>query len=92
MRELKILSLESAVQKMTGRPAEKLRLRDRGRIAKGYIADLALFDPDTVADRATFEEPHQYAAGVPHVMVNGEWVIRNGVHTGAQPAGVLLHQ
>ena len=92
VRELGILTLEQAVHKMTGRPAERLGLTDRGRVAPGYVADLALFDPDTVADRATFEAPHQYAAGVPHVMVNGEWVIRNGEHTGARPAGVILHQ
>ena len=89
VRELKVLSLEEAVYKMAGKPAERLGLRDRGRIAPGYIADLALFDPDTVADRATFEEPHQYAAGVPHVMVNGQWVIRDSDHTDALPAGVI---
>jgi len=90
VRELKILSVEDAVHRMTGRPAARLNLRDRGRVAKGYVADLALFDPETVSDRATFEQPHQYAAGVPYVLVNGEWVIRDGEHTGALPAGVLL--
>ena len=89
VRELKALSLEEAVYKMAGKPAERLGLRDRGRIAPGYVADLALFDPDSVADRATFERPHQYAAGVPHVMVNGQWVIRDSTHTGALPAGVI---
>ena len=89
VRELKVLSLEEAVYKMAGKPAARLGLRDRGRIAPGYIADLALFDPDSVADRATFEQPHQYAAGVPHVVVNGQWVIRDGEHTGALPAGVI---
>ena len=89
VRELGALSLEEAVHKMSGKPADRLGLRDRGRIAPGYIADLALFDPDSVADRATFEAPHQYAAGVPHVMVNGQWVIRDYAHTGALPAGVL---
>ena len=92
VRELGVLSLEEAVYKMSGRPAERLGLRDRGRIAPGYVADLALFDPETVIDRATFEQPHQYAAGVPHVMVNGQWVVRDGVHTGARPAGVIRRQ
>jgi N-acyl-D-amino-acid deacylase len=90
VRELKVLTLEDAVHRMTGRPAARLGLRDRGQIARGYVADLALFDPATVMDRATFEQPHQYAVGVPHVMVNGQWVIRNSEHTGALPAGVLL--
>jgi N-acyl-D-amino-acid deacylase len=91
-RDLGALTLEEAVHKMSGRPAARLGLRDRGRVAPGYAADLAIFDPDTVGDRATFEQPHQYAVGVPHVMVNGEWVVRDGIHTGARPAGVLRRQ
>jgi len=89
VRELNVLTLEDAVHKMTARAAGRLGLSDRGRLAPGYIADLTLFDPDTVADRATFERPHQYAAGIPHVMVNGQWVLRDNEHTGAFPAGVL---
>ena len=90
VRDVKVLSLEQAVHKMTGKPAARLGLKDRGIVAPGYVADLTLFDPATVADRATFQEPHQYPAGIPHVMVNGRWVIRDGEHTGALPAGVLL--
>ena len=89
VRDLKLLTLEEAVHKMTGRPAERLGLIGRGRIEKGHVADLALFDPQTVSDRATFEEPHQYAVGVPHVLVNGIWTIRDGEHTGALPTGVI---
>lgn len=89
VRDLGLLSVEEAVRKMAGRPAERLGLVDRGRVEAGCIADLALFDPGTVADRATFEEPHQYAVGVPHVMVNGQWVVSHGQHTGALPTGVL---
>ena len=89
VRDLKVLSVEAAVYKMTGGPARRLGLRDRGRIAPGCAADLTLFDLSKVADRATFEKPHQYPVGIPHVMVNGQWVIRQGEHTGALPAGVL---
>ena len=71
------------------KPAARLGLIGRGRIEKGYVADLALFDPQTVSDLATFEEPHQYAVGVPHVLVNGRWTIRDGEHTGALPTGVI---
>ncbi|MFH1569171.1 MAG: amidohydrolase family protein, partial [Gemmatimonadota bacterium] len=89
VRELRVLSLEEAVHKMAGRPAARLGLRDRGRVAPGLVADLVLFDPERVLDRATFEAPHQYAAGVPHVMVRGQWVVRAGEHTGARPTGVI---
>jgi len=70
---------------MTMAPAERLRFGDRGRVAIGMIADLVMFDPATVADRATFENPHQFPVGIPHVLVNGRFVIRDGEHTGALP-------
>ena len=82
-------SLEEAIWKMTGFPAQKLRLPDRGLVKKGYKADLVVFDPDAVSDRATFEKPHQYPVGVHHVVVNGELVIHRGAHTGARPGNVL---
>jgi N-acyl-D-amino-acid deacylase len=85
VRELKALPLEQAIAKMTSVPANRLHFTDRGRIAVGAAADLVAFDPATVADRATFENPHQFPAGIPHVIVNGEFVIRNGEHTGAKP-------
>jgi N-acyl-D-amino-acid deacylase len=85
VRERRIMPLETAIAKMTSVPARRLRFADRGRIAAGAAADLVAFDPRTVADRATFEEPHQFPAGIPHVIVNGTFVIRDGEHTGARP-------
>jgi N-acyl-D-amino-acid deacylase len=89
VRELGVLSLEEAVWKMTGFPAQKLRWRDRGLIRKGYRADLVVVNPDTVADLATYQAPHHYPAGIPHVIVNGVPVIRDGSHTLARPGRVL---
>jgi N-acyl-D-aspartate/D-glutamate deacylase len=89
VREKRVLSLEEAIRKMTGFPAQKLRLRDRGLVRKGNWADLVIFDPNRVADKATYVAPHQYPEGLPHVLVRGVFVVRDGVHTGARPAGVL---
>ena len=91
VRELKLLSLQEAVYKMSGFPAQRFGLSDRGRIAIGLSADLVVFDPDTVAARSTFQDPIQSAAGVDGVMVNGQWVIQNGTPTGALPGKVLRH-
>ena len=74
---------------MTGFPASRLSLRDRGTVTEGSVADLVVFDPDTVIDRATFDDPHQYPVGIPHVLVNGAPVISDGLHTGARPGRVL---
>ncbi len=89
VRQLKVLTLEDAVHRMTGLPAAKLRLHDRGLIKPGKAADLVLFDPDTIADTATYEKPHQYARGIWHVFVNGEAVIKETAHTGLRPGRVL---
>lgn len=89
VRETGLMSVEEAVAKMSGRPAERLGLADRGLTRPGYAADLVLFDMETVCDRATFEQPHQYPEGIPYVMVNGQWVIYAGEHTGALPGRVL---
>jgi N-acyl-D-amino-acid deacylase len=85
VRERRIMPLETAIAKMTSVPATRLGFADRGRIAPGAAADLVAFDPSTVADRATFEDPHQFPVGIPHVIVNGAFVIRDGDHTGARP-------
>jgi len=84
-----VLSLETAVFKMTGLPARRLGLADRGVLKAGAKADLVVFDPATVADRATFEDPHQYPTGIADVVVNGRVVIANGQHTGALPGRLL---
>jgi N-acyl-D-amino-acid deacylase len=85
VRDEKILTLEEGIRRMTSLPANNLKLKKRGRIAPGYYADVVVFDPATVRDRATFEEPHQYAEGMMHVFVNGIQVLDNGNHTGAMP-------
>ncbi len=82
VRDEKVLSLEEAIRRMTSLPATNFKLKNRGAIADGYFADLAIFDPDKISDVATFEEPHQYAAGMRHVLVNGVLALENGAHTG----------
>lgn len=89
VRERRVISLEEAVRRMTSAPASMLGLADRGRLQPGAVADLVVFDPATVADRATFEAPHQYPVGIPHVFVSGVAVVRNGEVTGARPGVVL---
>ena len=91
VREKKLLTLEDAVRKMTSLPAARAGLRDRGLIRPGMKADLVIFDPATVVDTATFENPHQYAAGVSHVIVNGVLVVDDSKVTGARPGRVLRH-
>lgn len=89
VREDPAMSLETAIHKMTGFPAQRLGLRDRGLIKEGLVADLVIFDPERVVDRATFEDPHQYPEGISHVLVNGNQVISDGKHTGSRPGKVL---
>jgi N-acyl-D-amino-acid deacylase len=89
VRELKAIALEDAVRRMTSLPASILNLSDRGAIAPGKVADLVLFDPATVADRATFEDPFQYPVGIDTVIVNGKVVLDEGTHTGQRPGRVL---
>jgi N-acyl-D-amino-acid deacylase len=88
-REQRVLGLPAAVHKMTGLPARRLGLSDRGVVAPGAKADLVVFDPKRVADRATYEEPHRYPAGIEHVLVNGRWVVKDGEHTGSLPGKLL---
>lgn len=84
-REKKLMPLELAIHKMTEMPARRLGFEGRGRVAEGAIADLVAFDPDRVGDQATFENPHQYPVGIPHVIVNGVFVLRDGDQTAARP-------
>ena len=85
VREEGIISLEEAIHRLTGLPASNLKLEGRGKLAPDAFADVVVFDPEAVIDRATFEEPHQLATGVIHVFVNGEQVLKEGEHTGAKP-------
>ena len=89
VRERRVLSLEEAVRKMTAMPAARLGLTDRGRIAEGMRADITVFDPERVEDRATFIEPHQYPAGIPFVMVNGRLAVDQGRFVDARAGQVL---
>jgi len=89
VREDKALSLQEAVRKMTSMPAQKLGLRDRGMIREGMWADIVIFDPQTVEDRATFTDPRQYPAGIPYVLVNGQVAVREGEVTGTLAGKVL---
>jgi len=89
VRDEKLVSLEDAVRRLSALPADNLGLDRRGRLAPGMFADVVVFDPATIADRATFEKPHQYAVGVRHVFVNGVQVLKDGEHTGATPGRAL---
>ena len=89
VRELKVLALPEAIKKMTSMNADKINIRDRGLLKEGYWADVAVFDPERVADKATYVNPHQYATGIQYVIVNGEVVLDNGKHTGAAPGRVV---
>jgi N-acyl-D-aspartate/D-glutamate deacylase len=84
-----VISLEDAVRSMTSLPAQILGLRDRGQIREGLVADLVVFDPDEIQDRATFVEPHQYPEGIEYVLVNGEFVVEGGKLTWKLPGKVL---
>lgn len=89
VRERGVLTLEEAVRKMSGATAARLGLQDRGLLREGFFADVAVFDPGRIIDRATFEDPHRYADGVEYVLVNGVLVVDGGAHTGARPGRVL---
>ena len=89
VREQSLMSLETAVHKMTAMPADRLGLKDRGRVEEGLVADLAIFDPARIIDRATFEEPHQLSEGVRYLIVNGESVVADGEHTQVRAGRVL---
>jgi len=89
VRDDKVLSMPEAIRKLSGLPATNLELDRRGFLKEGMFADVVVFDPRTIADRATFENPHQYATGVRQVFVNGSQVIKDGEHTGRKPGRAL---
>jgi N-acyl-D-aspartate/D-glutamate deacylase len=84
-----VLELEDAIRKMTSLTSQRLGIHDRGLIVEGYFADIAVFDADEIIDRATFEDPHQYATGMKFVLVNGEVVVEDGQHTGKRPGRII---
>jgi N-acyl-D-amino-acid deacylase len=89
VRDENVISIEEAVRKLTSLPASNLKIKNRGSLTEGYFADLAIFNPETIQDHATFAEPHQYSTGMVHVFVNGEQVLKDGEHTGATPGQVV---
>ncbi len=88
-RDEKLMSLEEAVRRMTSLPASNLKLKKRGSLKVGYYADVVVFDSQTIRDNATFQQPHQYASGVEHVLVNGVQVLKDGEHTGKSPGRLV---
>lgn len=91
VRELHVLKLEDAIRRMTTLPAETFRLKERGQLREGNWADVVVFNPATVQDNSTYNDPHHYATGIQYVLVNGVEVIKNGEHTGARPGMALRH-
>jgi N-acyl-D-amino-acid deacylase len=89
VRQEKVITLAEAIRRLTSLPADNLKLDRRGKLKKGYYADIVIFDPETIIDHATFEKPHQYATGMLHVFVNGTQVLKDGEHTGAKPGRVV---
>jgi len=89
VRDEQVIPLAEAIRKLTSLPAKTLRIKDRGQLTPGWFADIVVFDPSTIAEHATYEQPHQYATGVRDVWVNGVQVIKEGEHTGATPGRVV---
>lgn len=89
VRDRKIILLEDAIRRMTSLPAQKFNLSDRGLLRKGLIADIVVFDPNTIKDLSTFEKPHAYSKGMEYVLVNGQLTLEKGKHTGVRNGGIL---
>ena len=89
VREEKLISLKEAIRRLTSLPARNLGIKRRGALKPGYFADVVIFDPKSIRDHATYDNPHQYSTGVTDVFVNGEHVLRQGEHTGATPGRVI---
>lgn len=92
VRDHDVLTLEETVHKMTDLPARRLGRRDAGRLRPGSVADVTVFDPTMVADTSTYQDPHRFAVGVQHVLVAGEFVLRDGTETGNSPGRVLARR
>jgi N-acyl-D-aspartate/D-glutamate deacylase len=92
VRDRKIMPLEEAVRKMTSLPAGHFAFAGRGVIREGAAADLVVFDPVNVRDTATYDKPHAFPDGIPHVIVNGTFVVRDGQTTGARPGQILRRE
>ena len=92
VRDEGLVPLEEAIRRLTSFPAKNLRLDRRGRLARGYFADVVAFEAEKIADHATYADPHRYASGIVDVFVNGEQVLRRGEHTGARPGRVLARR
>ena len=91
-RDEKLMPLEEAVRRMTSLPASNLKIKKRGSLQVGNYADLAIFNPLTIQDHATFENPHQYATGMMYVLVNGVLVLKEGEHTGNRPGRLVTNR
>jgi N-acyl-D-amino-acid deacylase len=89
VRDEGVIPLEEAIHRLTSLPASHLKLDRRGSLQTGFFADVIIFDPETIQDHATFEDPHQYSTGMVHVFVNGQQVLKEGEHTGALPGRVV---
>jgi N-acyl-D-amino-acid deacylase len=92
VRELKVIRLEDAIRKMTSLPSNTFGFKHRGELREGNWADIVVFDPEKIQDKATYEDPHHYPVGIPFVLVNGVLVIKNGEHTGAKAGHPLRHE
>jgi N-acyl-D-amino-acid deacylase len=89
VNETSILSIEEAIYKMTGFPAQTLGLKDRGILKEGFFADITIFDQETIAEQATFTSPHNYSTGIKHVLVNGKLTINDGKHESVTNGAIL---
>ena len=89
VRDEQVISLEEAVYKLAKLPASNLKIEKRGSLIEGNYADVVVFNPKTITDKATFEDPHQYSEGMQHVFVNGTQVLKDGEHTEAMPGRVV---
>jgi N-acyl-D-amino-acid deacylase len=92
VRQLKIISLEEAIRRMTSLPAQKFQLKNIGLLKEGMNADIVVFNENEVSDKSTFEKPHQYSTGFKFVLVNGKLTMESGVHTGVRNGKTIKHE